>query len=40
MATRLLAEGGEALKAVLYVARSVLFGFGAACAGTYDGRNL
>ena len=40
MATLLLAEGGEALKTVHYVALSVLFGFSAAFAGTYDARNL
>ena len=40
METLLLAEGGELLKAALYVALSVGFGFIAAFGGAYIARNL
>ena len=40
METLLLAEGGELLKAVLYVVLSVGLGFAAAFAGAYIARNL
>ncbi|MBS0232312.1 MAG: fluoride efflux transporter CrcB [Proteobacteria bacterium] len=36
----LLAENGEALKAVLYLVLSVILGFGAAFGGAYIARNL
>ncbi|WP_089174958.1 fluoride efflux transporter CrcB [Bosea sp. AS-1] len=40
METLLLAEGGEILKAVIYVVISVVLGFVAAFAGAYIARNL
>jgi fluoride exporter len=40
METLLLAEGGEALKAMLYVVLSVGLGFTAAFGGAYIARNL
>ncbi len=40
METLLLAEGGELLKAVLYVVLSVVLGFTAAFGGAYIARNL
>jgi fluoride exporter len=40
METLLLAEGGELLKAALYVALSVGLGFAAAFGGAYIARNL
>jgi len=40
METLLLVEGGETLKAVLYVVLSVGLGFAAAIAGAYIARNL
>ena len=40
METLLLAEGGEVLKAALYVILSVSLGFMAAFGGAYIARNL